>query len=84
VKVVSFEVLYYFLNVRYTKPTACVHVSVISLGLQKLEVKSQNCQVLISKTIYQALQLEVFWSINYHFTILVKFAKFLHVIVGGK
>jgi hypothetical protein len=40
--------------------TNCVHVSVIHLGLQKLEVKSQNCQVLISTTIYQTLQLEVF------------------------
>jgi hypothetical protein len=38
----------------------CVLVSVIHLGLQKLEVKSQNCQVLISTTIYQAPQLEVF------------------------
>jgi len=56
--------------------TACVHISVIPLGLQKSEVKSQNCQILISTIIYQAPQLEVFWSINYHFTILVKFVKF--------
>jgi hypothetical protein len=62
--------------------TACVQISVIPLGLQKLKVKSQNCQVLIFSTIYQALQLEVFCPINDHFTILMKFAKFLHVIVG--
>ncbi len=40
--------------------TACVHISVIPLGLQKSEVKSQNCQILISTIIYQAPQLEVF------------------------
>jgi hypothetical protein len=40
--------------------TACVHTSVIPLGLKKLEFKSQNFQVLISTIIYQALQLEVF------------------------